>query len=29
MEDQCGPTNAATIKDEYGRSYNCRGDRIR
>jgi hypothetical protein len=27
--DQCGPMNAATIKDEYGRRYNCRGDRIR
>jgi|tagenome__1003787_1003787.scaffolds.fasta_scaffold19692037_1 hypothetical protein len=29
MGDQCGPTNAAAIKDEYGRKYNCRGDRIR
>ena len=29
MSDQCGPGNVATIKDEYGRRYNCRGDRIR
>jgi hypothetical protein len=29
MGDQCGPMNAASIKDEYGRKYNCRGDRIR
>jgi hypothetical protein len=29
MNDQCGPSNAATITDEYGRKYNCRGDRIR
>ena len=29
MGDQCGPSNAAAIKDEYGRKYNCRGDRIR
>jgi hypothetical protein len=28
MGDQCGPMNAAAIKDEYGRKYNCRGDRI-
>jgi hypothetical protein len=27
--DQCGPGNVATIRDEYGRRYNCRGDRIR
>jgi hypothetical protein len=29
VSDQCGPSNVATIKDEYGRRYNCRGDRIR
>ena len=29
MADQCGPMNATSIKDEYGRRYNCRGDRIR
>jgi hypothetical protein len=29
MSDQCGPANVATIRDEYGRRYNCRGDRIR
>jgi hypothetical protein len=29
MADQCGPSNAAAIKDEYGRKYNCRGDRVR
>ncbi len=29
MGDQCGPSNAATMKDEYGRKYNCRGDRVR
>jgi hypothetical protein len=30
MADQsCGSPNAATIRDEYGRRYNCRGDRIR
>lgn len=29
MGDQCGPSSAATMKDEYGRKYNCRGDRIR
>jgi hypothetical protein len=29
MSDQCGPSNIATIRDEYGRKYNCRGDRIR
>lgn len=25
----CGPSNAVAITDEYGRKYNCRGDRIR
>jgi hypothetical protein len=25
----CGPHNAVTMKDEYGRMYNCRGDRVR
>ncbi len=25
----CGPHNAVTMKDEYGRQYNCRGDRVR
>jgi hypothetical protein len=29
MADQCGPSNTATIRDEYGRRYNCRGDRVR
>ena len=29
MNDQCGPSNVASITDEYGRKYNCRGDRIR
>jgi len=29
MSDECGSANAATMKDEYGRKYNCRGDRIR
>jgi hypothetical protein len=26
--DDCSP-NAASMKDEYGRKYNCRGDRVR
>jgi hypothetical protein len=25
----CGPNNSVTMKDEYGRKYNCRGDRVR
>lgn len=25
----CGPARAVAITDEYGRKYNCRGDRIR
>jgi hypothetical protein len=30
MADQsCGALNAVAITDEYGRRYNCRGDRIR
>jgi hypothetical protein len=29
MDSSCGPSNVASIKDEYGRKYNCRGDRIR
>jgi hypothetical protein len=30
MADQsCGSSNAVSIRDEYGRRYNCRGDRIR
>jgi len=30
MADQsCGSANAVSIRDEYGRKYNCRGDRIR
>jgi hypothetical protein len=29
MGDQCGAPNAAAITDEYGRKYNCRGDRVR
>ena len=30
MNDQsCGASNGVAITDEYGRKYNCRGDRIR
>jgi hypothetical protein len=29
LNDTCGSPRVATMKDEYGRSYNCRGDRIR
>jgi hypothetical protein len=30
MADQsCGSSNAVSIRDEYGRRYNCRGDRVR
>jgi hypothetical protein len=30
MADQsCGAPNSVAITDEYGRKYNCRGDRIR
>ena len=25
----CGPRNAVAMTDEYGRKYNCRGDRVR
>jgi hypothetical protein len=25
----CGPQNSVTMTDEYGRKYNCRGDRVR
>ncbi len=25
----CGPHNSVTTADEYGRKYNCRGDRVR
>jgi hypothetical protein len=25
----CGPAKAVAIADEFGRKYNCRGDRIR
>lgn len=25
----CGAENAVTMKDEFGRQYNCRGDRVR
>jgi hypothetical protein len=28
-DQSCSDLRAATIKDEYGRRYNCRGDRIR
>jgi hypothetical protein len=28
MSDQCGSLNSVAITDEYGRKYNCRGDRI-
>ena len=27
--ESCGPTNTVFITDEFGRKYNCRGDRIR
>ena len=27
--DQCSALNAVAMKDEFGRKYNCRGDRIR
>jgi len=27
--DACGPSNAATIMDEFGRKYDCRGQRLR
>jgi hypothetical protein len=29
MDQSCGSANAVSIRDEYGRRYNCRGDRIR
>ncbi|CAN5708273.1 hypothetical protein BH10PSE6_BH10PSE6_11160 [soil metagenome] len=29
MGDQCDSPSAATMKDEFGRKYNCRGDRVR
>jgi hypothetical protein len=25
----CGPHNSVAMTDEYGRKYNCRGDRVR
>lgn len=25
----CDPENSVTMKDEFGRQYNCRGDRVR
>lgn len=25
----CGPDNSVTMSDEFGRRYNCRGDRVR
>jgi hypothetical protein len=28
MGDQCGSLSSVAITDEYGRKYNCRGDRI-
>ena len=28
-QDSCGNTRAVAITDEYGRRYNCRGDRLR
>jgi hypothetical protein len=28
MSDQCGSLSSVAITDEYGRKYNCRGDRI-
>ncbi len=27
--NRCGPSNAGTMMDEFGRKYNCRGDRLR
>lgn len=27
--DSCGSPRVVTMKDEFGRTYNCRGDRIR
>ena len=29
MNDECGSPNAVAMKDEFGRKYNCRGDRVR
>ena len=29
IDQSCGSPNAVSIRDEYGRRYNCRGDRIR
>lgn len=29
MGDECGSPSAAAMKDEFGRKYNCRGDRVR
>jgi hypothetical protein len=29
MSDECGSPSVATMKDEFGRKYNCRGDRVR
>jgi hypothetical protein len=29
MTNECGSPRIATMTDEYGRKYNCRGDRVR
>ena len=29
IDQSCGSASAVSIRDEYGRKYNCRGDRIR
>jgi hypothetical protein len=29
MSNECGSPRVATMKDEFGRKYNCRGDRVR
>lgn len=29
MTSECGSPQVATMTDEYGRKYNCRGDRVR
>jgi hypothetical protein len=29
VSDECGSPSVATMKDEFGHKYNCRGDRVR
>jgi hypothetical protein len=29
MSAECGSPRVATMRDEYGHRYNCRGDRVR